>query len=402
MKRSTRIAVALATAATLAGLLPVSPAQAAGPVHSDAEIAAMTQAQQEALLGPLRRVANAVDAFGREGGAEYYSGVALDGNHGWVTVYLTDTGRKEAVRAAARRNDKGANLGLLRFAQSPHSRRELRAARDKVLAQPSLVAPVIDSVSVPPTGEGLRVRVTESAGLAAAKAPGELFGVPVTVETVTGEGEDRSRRRDERPWIGGAALTASYQNDAWSCTSGIPARRNYDGRWFLITAAHCYNEGDEIYTGPENGGRNHVGRLAYEHQLYDAAAIDTSSTGPTLAWVWQGPQDGATDSPIDGYRYSYYGDWVCHSGFTSGQVCGIHVLGDDVTWTGTNGERHRGVEAVKDDGVPSRGGDSGGLVWTYTGNGRQARGLVSWGDRWGTMRWTEATDILGAWGMSLA
>ncbi|GLZ77941.1 hypothetical protein Afil01_27480 [Actinorhabdospora filicis] len=402
MKRSTRIAVALATAATLAGLLPVSPAQAAGTTYTDAEIAAMTPAAQDRLLGPLRRVANAVDAFGREGGAAYYSGLALDGNHGSVTVYLTDTGRKDAVLAAARRSDKGADVSLLRFARGAYSRKELQAAREQVLDRPSLVATSIESVSVPPTGEGLKVRVAQGTALTAAKAPAQLFGVPVTVETVQGSGEDKSRRRDERPWIGGAALTASYQNDAWTCTSGIPARRNYDNRWFLITAAHCYNEGDEIYTGPEGGGRNHVGRLAYEHQLYDAAAIDTSNTGPTLSWVWEGGQDNATDAPIDGYKYSYYGDWVCQSGFTSGQVCGIHVLGPDVKWTGSNGQKHRGVEGVKDDGIPSRGGDSGGLVWTYTSNGRQARGLVSWGDPWGTMRWTEATDILGAWGMSLA
>ncbi|GLZ79877.1 hypothetical protein Afil01_46840 [Actinorhabdospora filicis] len=399
MRVRARTFAAVATVATVAGLLFTGPAHAAKPTYTDAQIAAMSQPQQERLLGPLRRVANAIGDYGRLGGAGHFSGIELDANHGEVTVYLTDTGRKGEFLAAARGADKGVDTSIVRFAKSTYTKRDLRAAREKLLAQPSLVPQAIRTISVPASGEGLRIGVY-GAALSAAPAPSEVFGVPALFEAATDVPQTMSRRKDERPWIGGEGLSTAARG---TCTSGLPARRNYDGRSFLITAEHCGEEGEWFYTEWENSTRNYIGRTTYTHVQYDAAAIDTNDTGVTGGRTWEGPNDGrATVAPIDGMRYSYNGDWVCHSGFPSGQVCGIRVWDQDKTWTDDSGHTRRGVVAEKTDGpAGAQHGDSGGLVWTYTSNGRQARGIISAGSG-RDVYWTEAVDILGAWGMRLA
>lgn len=399
MRVRTRMLAAIATMATVAGLLFTGTAHAAKPTYTNAQIAAMSLPEQERLLGPLRRAANAVGDYGRLAGADHFSGIELDANHGHITVYLTDTGRKGAFLAAARGADKGVDTGLIRFAQSAYTRRELRAAREKLLAQPSPVPQRIRTISVPPSGEGLRIGV-DGAALSVAAAPAEVYGVPALFEAAPEVPRTLSRRKDERPWIGGEGLSTAARG---TCTSGLPARRNWDGRSFLITAEHCGEEGEWFYTEWENQTRNYIGRTTYTHVQYDAAAIDTNDTGVTGGRTWEGPNDWrATVAPIDGMRYSYNGDWVCHSGFPSGQVCGIRVWDQDKTWTDETGHTRRGVAAEKTDGpIAGQVGDSGGLVWTYTSNGRQARGIVSAGSG-RNLYWTEAVDILGAWGMHLA
>ncbi|GLZ79486.1 hypothetical protein Afil01_42930 [Actinorhabdospora filicis] len=405
MRIRARALAVLATAATLAGLLHAGTAQAAGTVRTDAEIAELSLAEQNELLEPLRRVADAVDAAGRDTGAAYYAGVVLDANHGAVLAHLTDPSRKGALLAAARRLDKGADFGLLRFERAAYTRARLGAARDRVLAERASLGLDVESIVVAPTGSGLTLRVRDlAAAPAGLRAAPELFGVSVRVEQAAAAGGDTSRRRDTTSWIGGAALSGSgtTAGDGWLCTSGIPARANSDNRSYLITAAHCFGSGQDVWTGWENYGRNRIGYVSGVNDWWDAAAIDTSSTGTTAAWVWEGGQDSTVDRQISGIRYSYQGDWVCHSGFSSGQVCDIHVINQDVTWTGENGKGHRGVEAAKDTpGDAARPGDSGGTVWTTTGSSRQVRGIVSWGGR-SLVRWTEATDILGSFGMHIA
>lgn len=405
MRVRARTLAVVATVATVAGLLLTGSAQAAKPTYTNAQIAAMTQDQQAALLNPLRRVADAVDAVGRTTAAGYYAGVVLDPNHGAVLVHLTDLSRKGALLSAARRRDEGIDTGLIRFAGARYTRKALGEARDKVYEQRAALGLDLESIVVPPTGTGLEVRVRDLAGGAArlsslAAGSAELFGVGVTLKPAI-EGSDKSRRRDTPAWIAGAALSKSWQSEGHWCTSGIPARRNSDNRSYLITAAHCYGSGETVYTSFENGGRNEIGRVAAVNDWWDAVAVDTTSSGWTASRVWEGSQDGGRTRTISGIRYSYQGDWVCQTGFTSGQVCDIHVINQDITWTGSDGKNHRGVEAAKDTpGDAIRDGDSGGPVWAYTGDTRQLRGLNSWGG-YSYIRWTEATDILNSFGMHL-
>jgi hypothetical protein len=155
-----------------------------------------------------------------------------------------------------------------------------------------------------------------------------------------------------------------------------------------------------VYTGWENNGRNFIGTVTARNDLWDAAVIDTSSTGTTAGLEW----DGVVSYfylAVDSSAYSHNGDSVCQDGFTDGVICGIKVNKQDLYWTGSNGIRHRGVEGHNPGLTAVQVGDSGGLVFAITGNTRQARGIVSYGGE-NLIRWTEVLDIYHSHGLKLA
>jgi hypothetical protein len=267
--------------------------------------------------------------------------------------------------------------------------------------------PAEHAVPADGTALHLRLRTLNQSAQSLAGQVTAAIGVDTIVEPAAPL-SDLSRLRDTPAWIAGEAITRqdTPQSWGWLCTSGLPSRRNSDDRSFLITAAHCAANGTYIYTGWENGGRNYIGRVAMRDDLHDAAAIDTSSTGPTAGLEWDGPRTNSFLLVVDSYRYSYNGDYVCHDGCTSGVVCGIKVIDGDYTWVGGNGVTHRGVEGQKTNGgVAGQGGDSGGLVFAIPCSGcsdRQARGIVSGGDYGSIILWTEAPDIYYNLGLHLA
>lgn len=270
----------------------------------------------------------------------------------------------------------------------------------------------IESIAVPSDGSALHIRAYNVDHAKQALTTSSVTGrsslaasVPIVVENAT-NGSDMSRLRDSPQWISGAAIsqTSTSQASVYACTSGLPARRNSDGRSFLITAAHCFGNGVTVYTGWQNGGRNRIGVVANRDNIDDAIAIDTSSTGTTASREWDGPPGPiANVYDVSGSAYSYNGDLTCQDGYTSGIVCGLQVTDGYITWTGSNGVNHRGVEAHQVNGQTAiRGGDSGGLVFALlSGNIRQARGINSWGGG-DVIRWCEAPYIFSTFGMSLA
>jgi len=123
-----------------------------------------------------------------------------------------------------------------------------------------------------------------------------------------------------------------------------------------------------------------------------------------LSLEWDGPPGpNANVLDVSGSAFSFNGDMTCQDGYTSGIVCGLRVDNDFVTWTGSNGVTHDGVEAHQvNGGTAARGGDSGGLVFALlSGNVRQARGINSFGGG-NLLRWTEAPFIFSTLSMSLA
>lgn len=373
------------------------------------QIAALSPAQQAAILDPLRAVANAAGTVGRSQWSEIYSGIRIDASAQTVTIYLTALGQKSEFLADIREIDKTADLKLARFAPGGYTFTALVAASDAVMQRRD---PNIESVSVPADGSALHVRafdVAHAKQLLAEPASGvaSLAGPVPTVVEKAEKGTDMSRLRDTPQWISGEALTQSSDSQSlgWSCTSGLPARRNSDGRSFLITAAHCYGNGATVYTGWQSGGRNRIGVVTNRDNIDDAIAIDTSSTGTTASREWDGAYGGPYQVlDVSGATFSYEGDMTCQDGYSSGIVCGLKVNNGTATWTGSDGVAHRGVEAHQVDGlVAGRSGDSGGLVFVLQNGGsiRQARGIVSNGG--GTMlRWTEAPYIFSAFGFTLA
>ena len=400
--------VAVVVVATLAASQVGAHTAQARPSADDLtyqQIAALPLAQQAAILDPLWAVASAAAAVGISQFADIYSGLQIDAPAHIVTIYLTDLSRQAEFLAAAGRADSTPDLTLARFARGGHTRAALTAARDALMLQKN---PTVESVAIPADGSALRVRArnVEQARQAFAR-PNAAGSVPVVVAAAQGL-RDLSRLRDSPSWIAGAAITqtSDSQSIGWTCTTGLPARRNSDGRSFVITAAHCYGNGVTVYTGWESGGRNRIGVVTNRNNLHDAIAVDTSSTGQTLSLEWDGLRPGPYQVlDVSGSAFSFNGDMTCQDGYSSGIVCGLRVIDDNFQWTGGNGVAHQGVQAQQVNGLRAgRGGDSGGLVFACLNNcsTRRARGIVSGGDTGTIINWTESPFILTAFGMSLA
>jgi hypothetical protein len=214
---------------------------------------------------------------------------------------------------------------------------------------------------------------------------------------------------DSSPFIGGDVLTDGHGH----CTAGLPAVRKRDGRPVMVTAAHCFALGQRIYTGAGTtwawGNRrigNYVGTVTSRSLTWDAETLiganNNADESDVNTWI-----------PLTSVRYSYRGDFVCHSGARSASLghstpCGIKVTNADL-WFPIAGHYSRGVEGVDVvHGWGSVNGDSGATVWAATGNprARQLRGIISSGGLDGTrdqrrVDWTEAVDIFNAYGLKL-
>ncbi|MFB7946434.1 hypothetical protein ACFC6L_16130 [Kitasatospora phosalacinea] len=410
MKKTFRASVIGAAALMTLSLAVPGHAAGNGTVLTDSQVAALSADDQAARLNPLRALADAAAAVGREKYAGIYSGLEIDAGAGTVVIYLTDRSQAARFLAAAKAADGGADTTLARIKQGKHTRQAMHEARDRLIGAEGQLGYRIESISVPPDGSTLHLGVTQAeaskrsarstAAVAGPRSAAELSGVE-TVETTTGATADASRYRDSPSWIAGEYIT----DNSKACTSGVPTRRVSDGRSILITAAHCFPDGASVYTGWENGGRNYIGKVSGRANTWDAIAIDTTGTGPTAGLEWDGPVSSSFVLSLTSSAYSYNGDYVCHDGYRSGVVCNIKVVADDITWTGENGVNHRGVQGRQvDGGTAVQGGDSGGLVFSITGSTRQARGIVSGGDKNNNsvMVWTEVTDVFNTFGLQLA
>jgi len=399
--RVTAIAVALITVTATSGV-----AQAA-PTLTYQQIVALSPEDQASILDPLRAVANAAGAVGRAKGSDLLAGIQINAPLRTVDIFLTDTSRQADFLSAMRAADPAADFAPARFHPGSYSIANLKTAAARLVTQPGL-----ESVAVNPDGSGLRVRAFN-----AAKTKQSLTsvfeGIPVVVEQAAADVTNLSRTRDTADWISGEALTWTNtpSNKFFDCTSGLPLRRISDGVPFLVTAAHCYPDLADVYTGRQNGNRNYVGYVAYRDSWNDAIGIDTGFTGLTASQEWDGPARGAPTQhvyDVEGTAWSYSGDATCQDGFETGIRCGLVVTNSVIYWTDPdNGSVHIGVEAHQVDGLLAGDtGDSGGLVFALValngGVSREARGIVSVRYKFENLRWTEAPAILSSFGMYLA
>jgi len=450
MKKSMVAALGLCTTTlVLAAASPASfssPAVAAtrasGRVLTDAEIGTMAPATQAALLDPLRAIAGALSEVGKGRGADVFTSAGIDANHDVVNLYLTDTARAAAFIQAARSANSSIDTNLIRIHKATYTVAAMDGALEAYLAKRHPYA--VYAISAAPDGSGLRIEVDNTAAAikadhtaAAIKTVGDVFAarpnaaaksylVSAASVASTTPTMDRSFSRgsarhtksaawnnvkwhDSSPFIGGDVIT----NGSGHCTTGLPAVRKSDGRPVMVTAAHCFAVGQRIYTAAGttwswSNGRlgNYVGTVTSRYLGRDAellvGANNNADESDVNRWI-----------PLTSVRYSYLGDWVCHSGARSASLghstpCGIKVTNQDL-WFPIAGHYARGVEGVDEvHGWGSVNGDSGATVWAATGNAnaRQARGIVSSGGLDGTkdqerVDWTEALDIFNAYGLKL-
>lgn len=387
----------------------ITPALHPGPATAaptDADVAAMTPADQAGLLQPLRRLAGALAIEGRANWRAVYAGVEIDAVHDAVELFTAGDSSDAALLAAARRATPDAEWSRVRLRSARHSRSSLEAAARRAVAGPA--GSQLAAVSVPVDGSGIRVRI--AAGATAPRLAG--LGVPFSVQRANPNATKSwaaNKWHDSAPFIGGDVVTAKGHG---YCTAGLPAVRTRDRKPVLITAAHCFPRGTRVYTAAGTAGqyRRHqlgayVGTVGAANLTWDAERVlgadNNADESDTTGW-----------KPLTSTGYSYVGDYVCHNGQASFYLghptpCGIKVTDDDL-WFRIGHGWARGVEGIDArSGWGSHNGDSGATVFAVEPHARrQARGIVSSGGRDGTsdqkrVDWAEAPYIFHAFGLML-
>lgn len=167
-------------------------------------------------------------------------------------------------------------------------------------------------------------------------------------------------------------------------------------------AEHCYDVGDGI----EDMNGDGVGTVRTENNRYDAALIQADSQSGV--WV----NDDYMFN-VRSQQYSYDGEYVCQSGYTSyPNRCQIQVTNDYIQYDFDDGKGVRvGVEGRRCAGCPAVAhGDSGGPVWSIRSSDGYvaACGIVSGGHlpveegvSYEYILWTEVPFATSALGVSI-
>jgi hypothetical protein len=243
------------------------------------------------------------------------------------------------------------------------------------------------SVAVPPEGTGLRVGV--GAGrrpidvrATAARLSAEV-GIPVRV-VIEGPSRPFGRIDDRAPWSAGGRAMIQVSADGakrWgACSLGYGLRDPRTMREYTVTAAHCFDEA--VGATAWNGSlRAAIGDWSAMTLALDVAyvATDHPPAGPdTSGRIWVGGVGDAREGvrTVTDTSPTVKGMWVCSSGATTGENCGIKVSDVDVMQraalprsgaTYTVRGTARGYRAG--GRVASGSGDSGGPVFAPTGVG---------------------------------
>ncbi|MEV4412158.1 hypothetical protein [Catellatospora sp. NPDC049609] len=190
------------------------------------------------------------------------------------------------------------------------------------------------------------------------------------VAEVTLDGAMRTGRlNDGEPHFGGAGLRAG-SGATNTCTSGFVARRNSDGRIGGTTAAHCFSNGQSIYSSTQYWGAasGESDYPAYDMMFVSASAekydnkIHTDPCCPTERFV-------------TAKRNAVIGDSVCLSGMVTKATCGIAVNSLQGVLCAADGCTYGLMQGNRGGDVIVKPGDSGGPVYIRSGTSN-ATGLA--------------------------
>ncbi|MEV4252272.1 hypothetical protein AB0J52_03770 [Spirillospora sp. NPDC049652] len=250
-----------------------------------------------------------------------------------------------------------------------YSQNELRAAASGLLAAMRKdPAYPISQVAGSLTGDGLVLTTNNKTKAIAAQAK-TVTGVPVTYVD-GGVASLDGRYDDYAPYYGGGAIL-NDDNHA-RCTAGW-AVSDGGGKSYLLTAGHCGRTGGGWHNGSWTtpGTGLWVGTGAQENVGHDLLLIGASSAGR----IWDGSSAGDFTKGVVGWDWVYANEWICQSGSTSGAVCGIQNT-SNFTYGGWYIDAYGNTEYYSDlivatrvdGGLPSQGGDSGGPVFSLSGD----------------------------------
>lgn len=191
------------------------------------------------------------------------------------------------------------------------------------------------------------------------------------------------RLDDGEPHYGGAGIrvgSGSTSNN--TCTSGFMVRRNSDGRKGMAAAAHCFENNQSIYSGPQFYG------VTADENVNNYDVIGIYSTTETYAPVIHvDPCSPCTRTVVNDIT-PLPNSYVCLSGMVTKAICSVKVIS---TGNGTclpEGCVTGVIWAERWDRTIVKPGDSGGPMYTRVGStGATINGMIIGQDAvWGPNR----------------
>jgi hypothetical protein len=379
-------AIAMVGLGVTAAALAIGPSAATsvGPSASTSTVGAL--GPQAGTSDHMANVVNAVQAVAESRFASVFGAIEVTGNGGHVVVFLTSLSPAAEARLSGL-----AGPGEVSFAPTSHTEAQLLAVHAEVTKDVNaLGARGIDIVSWFPgvNGDGLEHLGVVDLTAAKARVLDQLFGASrIAVQGLSADQAPQataSRVDDVAPWNGGDNITGSSGDLHSGCTSGVGI--TYQGGQYMVTAAHCYEPGWNIYNQFVDVSRpdNYMGTEASRDVRKDGD--DTALLRmPVSGAIWTGIIGKPQGKAVAGYATNPDGDTVYNEGAYSGEAAAtvvnnypgcISVSG----YIGVSGKRTECnlVEAVS-SGIASQEGDSGGPVIRYVGGKLMVTGIVSAG-----------------------
>ncbi|WP_212913429.1 hypothetical protein [Streptomyces sp. TS71-3] len=216
--------------------------------YTDSQMAAMSPDRQAKVLAPLRQAAQSATMVGQGQRQDVFSGAEIAPGYRGVNVYLTSLKEADSFLRDMRRSATKPGSAHITFKQGQHTRAELHETITSLHDEASDLPFTMLGASAAVDGSKITV-LAKDTGAARTYFGTRRSAVPVDVQQGT-TATPTSRESDTAPFYGGAALGGSLGGPSY-CTSGIPAISTWDGRQWLVTAGHCYNVNDVVYTnGP--------------------------------------------------------------------------------------------------------------------------------------------------------
>jgi hypothetical protein len=224
--------------------------------------------------------------------------------------------------------------------------------------------------------ERIRVDVLPKQDIAAAREALPKVSVPVEVRQIE-RVQLMSRYNDSPPWWGGARYFAERYGQVRSqCTTGFGVTNG--STKYILSAAHCGTYPDRA-VDPTWEFMGYVGAELWSH---DIVLINTASAGSRI--YDGGVNVGEFSKGVAGWDWVYSNDFLCHSGSTSGVMCGFRPIAwaERVWGCDSDGDCFWIEDLIAAELLDGRqvgqGGDSGGPVFFPRSDGRvTAKGTIT-------------------------
>ncbi|GAA2389959.1 hypothetical protein GCM10010404_53980 [Nonomuraea africana] len=287
-----------------------------------------------------------------------------------------------------------------------YSLNRLTAIKDEVVAISPAELPGVEKVTAALVQAEHNRVIVESANASEdfRVALATRYGVDaVVVRQVPDEGLDGSQARWNDGSVGGFYGGARIDTSVGYCTNAFSWR--YGGYQAMITAGHCTSLNGSVSTLVEYQGtvvkdtwNNRTGTVYIDGQSTyrgDLSLIRLAGGKTSAPRIYVGSSTSGSSRAVAGMwsRRPDYGDQYCTGGSTAGELCGWKVNALRINVRYSDGTYARNMTRGYKQGQCTRGGDSGGPIYTVNSAGKVvAKGVHSGGGGGGSDGWGGAFD----------